>query len=270
MNRIETQFQLLQSRGEKALVGFLSAGDPSIFRSLEIIRAMCDAGLDVLELGVPFSDPTADGPVIQRSSARALAGGVSLRTVLDMIAALRKAIEIPIIVFTYYNPVFVYGTRRFYEDAVRAGADGVLVVDLSPEESDEMIGQWPGNALCLIRLIAPTTPEDRIRQVAGSASGFIYMVSKTGVTGSSGLDAGMVAERVNRVRSATNLPLCVGFGVSTPEDVAAIASVADGVVVGSAFERIIEENIENRDLAKLMGETVRSLKAQTRTTQPTH
>lgn len=270
MNRIETRFQLLRSRGEKALVGFLSAGDPSISRSLEIIRAMCDAGLDILELGVPFSDPTADGPVIQRSSARALAGGVSLRTVLDMIAALRKDIEIPIIVFTYYNPVFVYGTRRFYEDAVRAGADGVLVVDLSPEESDEMTGQWPGNALCLIRLIAPTTPEDRIRQVAGSASGFIYMVSKTGVTGSSGLDTSMVAERVNRVRSATNLPLCVGFGVSTPEDVAAIASVADGVVVGSAFERIIEENIENRDLAKLMGETVRSLKAQTRTTQPTH
>ncbi len=263
MNRIETQFQLLRSRGEKALVGFLSAGDPSVSRSLEIIRAMCDAGLDILELGVPFSDPTADGPVIQRSSARALAGKVTLRTVLDMIATLRKDIDIPIIVFTYYNPVFVYGTRRFYEDAVRAGADGVLVVDLSPEESDEMTSQWPGNALCLIRLIAPTTPEDRIRQVAGSASGFIYMVSKTGVTGSSGLDTSMVAERVDRIRNATDLPLCVGFGVSTPEDVAAIASVADGVVVGSAFERIIEENIENRDLARLMGETVRSLKART-------
>lgn len=270
MNRIETRFQLLRSRGEKALVGFLSAGDPSVSRSLEIIRAMCDAGLDILELGVPFSDPTADGPVIQRSSARALAGGVSLRTVLDMIAALRKDIEIPIIVFTYYNPVFVYGNRRFYEDAVQAGADGVLVVDLPPEESDEMTGQWPENALCLIRLIAPTTPEDRIRQVAGSASGFIYMVSKTGVTGSSGLDTSMVAERVNRVQSATSLPLCVGFGVSTPEDVAAIASVADGVVVGSAFERIIEENIENRNLARLMAESVRSLKAQTRTEKSAH
>ncbi len=226
MNRIETRFQLLRSRGEKALVGFLSAGDPSVSRSLEIIQAMCGAGLDILELGVPFSDPTADGPVIQRSSARALAGGVSLRTVLDINAALRNDIEIPIIVFTYYSPVFVYQTRRFYEDAVRAGADGVLVVDLPPEESDEMTGQWPKRAL--------PDPPDRPHH-AGRPDpsggrfrvGFIYMVSKTGVTGSSGLDTGMVAERVDRIRNATSLPLCVGFGVSTPEDVAAIASAAD-------------------------------------------
>ena len=158
MNRIEKTFESLEEKGEKALVGFVTAGDPTASVSVELVTAMCDAGLDILELGVPFSDPTADGPVIQRSSARALQGEIALSDVLEMTRRLRKSIRIPIILFSYYNPILAYGISRFHEDALSAGADGVLVVDLPPEESNELTESWTGNGLSLIRLIAPTTP----------------------------------------------------------------------------------------------------------------
>lgn len=263
MNRIDKVFEDLKQKKEKALVGFLTAGDPNISDSLRIITAMCEAGLDVLELGIPFSDPTADGPVIQRSSARALSKGVNLKAVLEMTGKIREKTQIPIILFSYYNPIHAYGAKAFYEDARSAGADGVLVVDLPPEESDEMTDQWPGNALSLIRLIAPTTPLKRMDRIAESASGFLYLVSKTGVTGSEGLDTEEIRRKMEILRSVTRLPICVGFGISSAEDVAAISSVADGVVIGSAFERIIEENIDNPDLATILEEMVRELKAAT-------
>ncbi len=263
MNRIDKVFEDLKQKKEKALVGFLTAGDPNISDSLRIITAMCQAGLDVLELGIPFSDPTADGPVIQRSSARALSKGVNLKAVLEMTGNIRKKTQIPIILFSYYNPIHAYGAKAFYEDARSAGADGVLVVDLPPEESDEMTDQWPGNALSLIRLIAPTTPLERMDRIAESASGFLYLVSKTGVTGSEGLDTEEIRRKMEILRSVTRLPICVGFGISSAEDVATISSVADGVVIGSAFERIIEENIDNPDLVTILEERVRELKAAT-------
>jgi tryptophan synthase alpha chain len=263
MNRIDKTFGKLKKRREKALVGFVTAGDPDMHTSFNIAASMCSAGLDVLELGISFSDPTADGSAIQRSSARALEKGTNLEAVLSMTGKLRKETEIPIILFSYYNPIHAYGNEKFYEDAVSAGADGVLAVDLPPEESDEMTGVWPGNDLALIRLIAPTTPFERMKKIAETAFGFIYLVSKTGVTGSSGLKTKSIERQVGSLRSVTSLPVCVGFGISTEDDVATVASVADGVVIGSAFERLIEENLNNPDIAAIISEQVRKYKAAT-------
>jgi tryptophan synthase alpha chain len=264
MNRIATTFERLRRGGEKALVGFVTAGDPDPERSLAILRAMCAAGLDVLELGVPFSDPTADGPVIQRASARALAAGATLRRTLDLLAALRRETGIPTIVFSYYNPVLAYGAQIFHRDAVAAGADGLLLVDLPPEESDELTAGWPADGLALIRLTTPTTPIERMRRIAASASGFIYHVSKLGVTGSDGLNADAVAAKVRELRAVTRLPVCAGFGIATPADVAAVAAVCDGVIVGSAFERLIEENLGRPDLPGILAKRVAELKRATR------
>lgn len=265
MNRIHDTFSALSKQSEKALVGFVTAGDPKISMSLDIITAMCESGVDILELGIPFSDPTSDGPVIQRSSARALAQGVSLRIVLEMTQKIRSKTDVPIILFSYYNPIFVYGSQKFYTDAVDAGADGVLIVDLPPEESDEMTSYWPRQSeLALIRLIAPTTPLDRMKTIANDASGFLYMVSKTGVTGSDGLQTDTIDKNTNMLRSVSKLPICVGFGISTREQVAAVASVADGVVIGSAFERTIEEESHNPNLISIISEQVANYKKGTK------
>ena len=264
MNRIESKFKELRQHDEKALVGFVTAGDPDPARSFEIITAMCGAGLDVLELGVPFSDPTADGPAIQRSSARARAQQVNLPRVLEMIRLLREKTAIPIILFGYYNPILQYGADTFCTDARAAGADGVLVVDLPPEESAELTSGHPEADFPLIRLIAPTTPTERMHRIAQSACGFLYLISKTGVTGSDGLDIEAIAARTASVKAVTDLPLCVGFGISTSRDVRSIAAVADGVVIGSAFERLIEDNLDKPDLAGIVAEQVRTYKQATR------
>lgn len=264
MNRIQKTFNDLRQRKEKALVGFVTAGDPTPELSLEIILGMCRSGLDVLELGIPFSDPTADGPVIQRSSERSLEKGTSLTSVLAMTRKIRLETDIPVILFSYYNPIFNYGTVRFYQDAVEAGADGVLVVDLPPEESDEMTAEWNGQKLSLIRLVAPTTPQGRMSFIAGAGEGFLYLVSKTGVTGSHGLDLADIAEKITSLRTITALPICVGFGISSPDDVTDIATVADGVVVGSAFEKLIETHMEHPDLAEIICGSVKTLKAATK------
>ncbi len=258
MGKIGEVFQNLQ--GRKALVGFVTAGDPSLDKSLEVIKEMCRSGLDILELGVPFSDPTADGPVIQRSSARAIAAGVSMTTVLEMVRRIRGFSSIPIVLFSYYNPILAYGAMRFYNDSVRAGADGLLVVDLPPEESDELTGIW-GDDLDFIRLVAPTTPPSRMAEIAARASGFIYLVSMTGVTGSGGLDLGEIAEVAETLRKNSNgLPISIGFGISTPEQASKLSEFADGIVIGSAFERVIESNPEGEDTPVRVGELVRALK----------
>ena len=263
MNRIYKTFEELKRKSEKALVGFVTAGDPDMQVSFDIVASMCRTGIDVLELGIPFSDPTADGPVIQRSSARALEKGINLEAVLSMTGKLREETAVPIILFSYYNPIHAYGNEKFYRDALDVGVDGVLVVDLPPEESDEMAGNWPGSDLALIRLVAPTTPLDRMRKITADARGFIYLVSKTGVTGSSGLKTESIGRQVDSLRGVTSLPVCVGFGISTTDDVAAVASVADGVVIGSAFERLIEDNLENKDLAAILAGQVRKYKEAT-------
>jgi tryptophan synthase alpha chain len=264
MNRINTTFERLARRNEKALVGFVTAGDPDPAASLRIITAMCAAGLDLLELGVPFSDPTADGPVIQRSSSRALASGTGLAQVLEMVAALRRTIQIPLVVFSYYNPILAYSAAAFHRDACSAGADGALVVDLPPEESGELTEPWPDNGLCLIRLTTPATPIARMHRIAACASGFIYHVSKLGVTGSGGLRPDAIAGKVQELRAVTRLPVCVGFGISTPIQVAAVSRIADGVVIGSAFEHLIEENISRPDLPEILAARVAEFKRATR------
>lgn len=266
MTRIQKAFEQLAAAGEKALVGFVTAGDPDMERSLEIVSEMIDNGLDILELGVPFSDPTADGPVIQRSSARALKSGMTLGRVREMIETIRKKhADIPIVVFSYYNPIYAYGVEAFHRDFTLAGADGVLVVDLPPEESAEMTDTWSGSPFSFIRLVAPTTPDDRMKAIAGISDGFIYMVSKTGVTGSEGLDAQASGGQILRLKQMTDLPVCVGFGISSPADVAAVAKVADGMVIGSAFERSIEEAADDPGLAKRLGAQTAAYKAATRT-----
>lgn len=264
MSRLEETFQRLKEKGEGALVGFVTAGDPDPETSLQILRALTEGGVDILELGVPFSDPTADGPVIQRSSGRALAGGMTLEKTLDMCRSLRAWSPIPVVIFSYYNPILAMGGRRFYEESVRAGADAVLVVDLPPEESREFLDHWSGNRLDFIRLVAPTTPTDRMAAIAREASGFLYLVSMTGVTGSAGLDLAEVAATAARLKQVSALPVCVGFGISQPEHVAAVCRAAEGAVVGSAFERLIEEHLHAPDLAERVARYARSLKAATR------
>lgn len=260
MSRIEETFGKLRARGEKALVGFITAGDPNFALSLEITRQMCLSGVDLLELGVPFSDPTADGPVIQRSSARAIGAGMNMANAIEMVRRVREFSSIPIVLFSYYNPILAYGAERFYADAVAAGADGTLVVDLPPEESDELTGVW-GHDLDFIRLVAPTTPPERMAGIASKASGFIYLVSMTGITGSGGLnseEASLVARDLTR--NCNGLPVCVGFGISTPEDAAKMSEFADGVVVGSAFERLIESGLGDKDIALKIGQFAAALK----------
>lgn len=265
MNRIEAVFQQLRQKGEKALVGFVTAGDPTEARSLEIIGAMCDAGLDILELGIPFSDPTADGPVIQRSSGRALKAGMNLRKALGMAEKVRRAHPLPIVIFSYYNPILAYGAPQFYRDAAAAGADGVLVVDLPPEESEELTSQAGGADLAFIRLVAPTTPASRMETIATRASGFLYLVSMTGVTGSGGLDLEEITNVTRTLSSHSNgTPICIGFGISSPEQVREVAALADGAVVGSAFERLIEANLDDPALPALVGNAVRAMKEATR------
>jgi len=269
MNRIDVRFDELKKKKEKALVGFVSAGDPSMSASLELLTAMCHAGLDILELGIPFSDPTADGPLIQRASARALKNGVSLAKAMEMTTTIRKRTDIPIILFSYYNPIFAYGLGSFHRDSLIAGADGVLVVDLPHEESRELTDCWAGgDEFALIRLVAPTTPSERMKQIAEHASGFLYLISKTGVTGSAGLDVKTVRNQVAYLRAVTELPVCVGFGIANPAEAGALAPYVDGVVIGSAFERTIEENLNGSDLLQRLEEQVRNYKAAMRISPP--
>ncbi len=263
MNRINNKFKELKEKHQAALVGFVTAGDPDIKTSQKIIKTMCDRGVDILELGVPFSDPTADGPVIQRSSTRALKHGVYLKDVIEMTRELRKTSQVPVILFSYYNPIMSYGTKAFYKDAMNAGADGLLVVDLPSEEANELISSWNADEFAFIRLVAPTTPKERMARITANASGFLYLVSKTGVTGSDGLDTTDISQHTDLLRSVTDLPICVGFGISTPEHVNTISAFADGVVIGSAFERMIEENLDSPDLPAMMGAMTAEFKEAT-------
>ena len=248
MNRIKQKFEILKEKSEKALVGFVTAGDPDLKKSMEIIDTMIESGIDILELGVPFSDLSADGPVIQQASKRALKNNVTLDDVLEMAGKIREKSQIPIIIFTYYNPVFAMGIQEFCQKALKNGVDGVLIVDLPFEESDEFLKVKGAEKLSLIQLIAPLTPKKRMEMITKSASGFIYLISKTGVTGSSGFDAKKTSLVEKELRSCTNLPICTGFGISTPDHVSQVAEFSDGVVIGSAFVKIIEDNLENTKL----------------------
>jgi len=263
MNRLDSTFAMLRDRGEKAFVAYVAAGDPDFDRSLEVIRTLADAGADVIELGVPFSDPLADGIVNQLAAARALAAGMNAGRVLELIGRFRESHETPVVLFTYLNPVYAYGFAAFHRDAAEAGADGILLLDLPPDEAarnEELTG---GEALHPIRLIAPTTPPVRLARIAADARGFIYALSRSGVTGSKGGGpSAHIAEFVGSIKAHTDTPVCVGFGISTPGQAAEVAAVADGVVVGSALVHQIAEHPERA--AEAVGELAAPIIAATK------
>ena len=261
MGRIEEKLDDLKKKGEKALIVYLTAGDPSLEKTYEIILGLDGAGVDILEIGIPFSDPTADGPVIQAASQRALKGGTTLQDILDMIEKVRKVSEIAIVLFGYYNPVFIYGNERFAGRAKEVGVDGILVVDLPTEESGELKRYTDRSGIDFISLITPTSDDDRIKKIAGKASGFIYYVSITGITGTKKPKVADIKRDIERIRRITSLPVAVGFGISTPGQVGEIARYADGVVVGSAFVKLIEENGNSEDLAEIVSSFARELKS---------
>jgi tryptophan synthase alpha chain len=241
VTRISDRFSRLRARGRKAFVGFVTAGDPSLDRTVEIAQAMDEAGVDVLELGVPFSDPLADGPVIQRSSERALGKGTHLAEVLDVVRRIRSRSDLPLLLFSYFNPLLRHGLDALARDAVQAGADGVLVTDLPPEEAGEWLETARGAGLDTVFMAAPTSPEGRLRRVADASRGFVYAVSRMGVTGERDVISEDAGPLVRRLKALTDEPIVLGFGLSTPEQVASASAVADGVVVGSALVRFLEE-----------------------------
>lgn len=260
MNRIDEKFSELRRRKETALIPFVTAGDPAIETTLEILRVLERSGADCIELGIPFSDPVADGPTIQRASERALKRGASLPCILEMVRDFRRDSEIPLILFGYYNPFFCYGLRRFTREARAAGVDGVLCVDLPPEESGDLRHWTDAQGLDIIFLLAPTSDAERIRLVSRRGRGFLYYVSVTGVTGARKRFENHLQTQVARVRRITSLPIGVGFGISSPEQAAWIASFADAVVVGSALIEVMERAGRNQEKVKQVGTFVARLK----------
>ncbi len=265
-NRLTTLFHKLRDKGEKALVAFITAGDPDLESTEVLVEGLARGGADIVELGVPFSDPMADGPTIQASSERALESGTTLPKVLNLVKKLRnKGVDIPIVLFGYYNPVFVYGHKRFARDAERAGVDGVLIVDLPPEEAGELAEELKKRGIEFVYLLTPTSDERRIRLVVQRAGGFIYYVSVTGVTGARKKLPSEIRDHVRRIKQFTALPVCVGFGISTPEQARRVSQWADGVVVGSAIVDIIARNTGSKRLADRVVRFVKSLKDGMRT-----
>ena len=259
-NRIGETFERLKAKGEKALITFITAGDPNFKTSKEIIFELEKSGADIIELGIPFSDPMADGPTIQAASERALKKGATLNHVLELVGEVRKKSRIPIILFGYYNPIFVYGAALFAEDARGAGADGVLIVDLPPEEAQELKLYTDKAGLDLIFLLTPTSDDSRMEFVSRLASGFIYYVSVAGITGARKELSNTIQEYVKKVRRFTSLPVCVGFGISNARQAGEVSRLADGVIVGSAIVKLIEKNQSLPDLAKKVGRFAAELK----------
>jgi tryptophan synthase alpha chain len=242
--RIDVRFAELKKQGRSAFVTFVMAGDPDPITSLEIIKALPGAGSDVIEIGMPFTDPMADGPSIQAAGLRALKAGMTLKKTLAMVREFRKGDDAtPLVLMGYYNPIYIYGVDQFLVDAKAAGVDGLIVVDLPPEEDSELCLPALKAGLNFIRLATPTTDDRRLPAVLANTSGFVYYVSVTGITGSASADSAEVAEAVARIKRHTKLPICVGFGIRTPEAARAIAANADGAVVGSALVEVLRNSL---------------------------
>jgi tryptophan synthase alpha chain len=259
MNRIVEKFAKLKKAGKKGFIVYIGAGDPNLAATRELALAFDQSGVDILELGVPFSDPLADGLVNQFAAQRGLESGTTPPKLLETIIAIRKQSEIPIVLYIYFNLIHKVGTEKFIADATRAGVDGLLVLDLPPEESDNYEALMRKNDLCHIYLVAPTTPEERMEFIVKRGSGFIYYISREGVTGMQSKVASNLASQVAKIRAHTDLPVAVGFGVSNPEQAKLVAKDADAVVVGSAVVNQIAENGKSKDLVKRVSEFVKSL-----------
>lgn len=246
------------------LVAYITAGDPSLDATREIVLAAADAGADVIELGVPFSDPLADGPTIQRASERALRAGATLAKVLDLVAQIRKQSQVPLLLFGYYNPIFQMGLEKFAAAAAKAGADGALITDLTPEEAGDYRAAMRAQNLDTVFLAAPTTTSERFAQIAAASSGFLYLVSRTGVTGAREALPEDLPALVRRARAATKLPLAVGFGISLPGHISVLGGLADAAVVGSALMQEVEKAPSPSAAANAVAERIRLLKGAAR------
>lgn len=263
MSRIGERFTTLKNSGGKALVCFLTAGDPDIETTRRIVLEIEKAGADIVELGVPFSDPMADGKSIQESSMRALEKGTNVRGVLDLVKSLRTESEVPIILMTYYNPVLHYGLEKFASDAKEAGVDGMIITDLTPEESDEWMAVSRPLGIDTIFLLAPTSTDDRIKRVAKLANGFIYCVSRTGITGVRDAAPKGIRELVDNIHSMSSVPVAIGFGISRPEHVKAMCELADGVIIGSVLVNKIAAETGKTGMMKEIYDLVSSMKSGT-------
>jgi tryptophan synthase alpha chain len=267
MNRLREKFAKLKSSEDKALIFYLMAGDPDIPTTLDIIKALDESGVDAIELGIPFSDPMADGPSIQAAAHRALGKGMTVRKCLDLVRSVREFSSIPIVLMTYFNPILHYGIDRFAKDAVSAGADATILTDLSPEEATEWVSASKRNDLGTVFLVAPTSTDARIQKAGEISTGFVYCVSRTGVTGAQSDTPADLPTLVNRVKSMVGAPVCVGFGISEPRHVEEITRYADGAVVGSALVNLITKH---QGSEKLIGEVKKyalAMKIATRHTE---
>ena len=265
MSRLDERFAALRARGEKALICFVTAGDPDAARTVAVVRALAEAGVDAVEIGLPFSDPLADGPSIQASSQRALEGGMTTAKALDIVAEIRASCpSLPLILMTYFNPIRYYGLERYARDAKAKGADAHIVTDLTPEEAGDWKHFSTANGLDTVFLLAPTSTPIRIEVVSKLSTGFVYCVSRTGVTGARQDIPVELTEVVARIKAQTSAPVCVGFGVSSPEHVRHICAFADGAVVGSALVNLVHQHRDDIDLAERVCEFASTLKAATR------
>jgi len=260
MGRIEKKFNELRARNEKALIVYLMAGDPSMDVTKNLVLTLEKSGVDILEIGVPFSDPTADGPVIQAASQRALKTGTTLAGILAMVADIRKVSQIPIVLFGYFNPILAYGVEAFAAAAKDAGVDGLLIVDLPPEEAPELRIFSDAAGLDFISLVAPTTGKDRLKTILRDATGFLYYISITGVTGTAVPKIEDIAREVGKIRKLTKMPLAVGFGISSADQAREIGRLADGIVIGSAVVKLIDENRNNNNLLRIIAGYAKDIK----------
>jgi len=259
-SRISRRFRELAQRGELGLVAYVTAGDPSLDATEQIVLAAAEAGADVIELGVPFSDPVADGPTIQRASDRALHAGTTVAGVIELVRRLRTRTQVPLLLFSYFNPILQMGLEKFAEAAAAAGADGVLATDLTPEEADEYRAAMHAHGLDTIFLAAPTSTDERIVKIAECSSGFLYLISRTGVTGTRDALPEDLPALARRVRRFTKLPLAVGFGISQPEHVSVLGGIADAAVVGSAIVAEIEKAKNAKEAAANVARLIGALK----------
>jgi tryptophan synthase alpha chain len=267
-SQLDRTFAQLRQRGEKALIAYVMAGDPSLQDTEQLVVELEQAGADIFELGVPFSDPIADGPVIQQAAERALRSGTSLRTIISMVARLRTRTQIPLVLMAYYNSIHAFGPERFCHEAAQAGIDGLIIPDMPPDEAGPLRGPAAAAGLPLIFLLAPTSTAERRTFVARQSQGFVYYVSLTGITGAKLPNLADVSKNVEKIRKVTHVPVAVGFGVATPEDVAKVAAIADGVIVGSAIVKQIAAYGQKPEMVKHVAEFVRSLKNAMRAAQP--
>jgi len=258
-NRIENKFKQLKSRKKKAFIAYVTAGDPNLKTTEELVLSFAKAGVDIVELGVPFSDPMADGPTIQAGSQRALKSGTNLPKIFQLVKRIRRKSEIPIAFMTYYNPVFHYGEAAFIRDAKKAGVDGLIFPDLPPQEAPDLRRLAQQANIAMVFLLAPTTTKERIKPIAQASSGFIYYVSLAGVTGERKALSKNIYENVRAAKCLTHKPVCVGFGISTPAQAKSVAKAADGIIVGSAIVKQIEKNLGKRDLVKNVTRFVQKL-----------